>query len=166
MSEKQQETSNLEVKEYKKRKLPFGHFKVYTRKEEVIVKPLTQDEIADGWQLNVPKYQPLQPVHHWSVTLSQLPPHLWKKLQIDYKDNKPYIPIIKDGIYYYSINSTKHDNDLKSLYYEMQKGDNANIQTIKELLKNIDNEINGWLIIRAKKFVKDLGRNRYFGDLL
>jgi hypothetical protein len=160
------ESQPVEVKENKRRKLPFGHFKVLLGKEEHIIKPLSQEAIAEGWQLNIPSYQAHQPVHHWSVTLAQLPPHLWSKLRVDYKDSKKYIPIIKSGIYYYSINSTKDDEDLKSLYYELQKGYNANVDTIKDLLKNIDQDINGWLIIRAKSFIKETKGNIYFGDLL
>ena len=155
-----------EIKENKRRKLPFGHFKVIFGKEEQIVKPLSQEAIAEGWQLNIPSYCVSQPVHHWSVTLAQLPPHLWSKLRVDYKDNKKFIPIIKNGIYYYSINSTKDDENLKSLYYELQKGYNANVDTIKDLLKNINEDINGWLIIRAKTFVNGPLKNRYYGDLL
>ena len=156
------ESAQVEVKD-KRRKLPFGQFKVKLGSEDQIIKPLTQDLIAEGWQLVIPGYQSGQPVHHWSVTLAQLPPHLWIKLKVDYKDGKEYIPIIKDGIYYYSINSTKYDNDLKKLYCELQKGYNCNTKTIQELLKSIDNNVNGWLIIRAKMFIKDNDRNN--GDL-
>ena len=160
------EPRSVEVKENKRRKLPFGHFKVLFNNVEQIIKPLTQDEIADGWQLNLPgdKF----PVHHWSLTLAQLPPHLWKKLRVDYKDGKDFIPIIKDNIYHYSINSTKYDTDLKLLYSELSKGLNANLEKIKELLEKCDN-INGWLIIRAKKFIKknrDVEKDVYFVDLL
>ena len=81
-----QENKNQDVKENKRRKLPFGQFKIYTASEEHIIKPLSQEEIAEGWQLKVPAYQNTQPVHHWSVTLAQLPPHLWEKLSVDYKD--------------------------------------------------------------------------------
>jgi len=160
------ESKSLEPKENKRRKLPFGHFKIMVGSEEVVVKPLSQESIADGWQLNLPSYHKSQPVHHWSVTLAQLPPQLWKKLKVDYKDGKEYNPIIKDSIYYYSINSTKHDDDLKNLYFELQKGYNAKVDTIKNLLKDIDNNINGWLIIRARRFVKESIADRYFQDLL
>ena len=160
-----QENKNQDVKENKRRKLPFGQFKIYTASEEHIIKPLSQEEIAEGWQLKVPAYQNTQPVHHWSVTLAQLPPHLWEKLSVDYKDGKKYIPIIKDGIYYYSLNSTKYDDNLKSLYYEIQKGYNPNINSIKELLKNINDEVNGWLIMRAKAVVKK-PKNIFFADLV
>jgi len=159
------ESQVIEIKENKKRKLPFGHFKVMMGKNEEVIKPLTQDEIAEGWQLNLPSFQSF-PVHHWSLTLAQLPPHLWKKLRVEYKDGKDYIPIIKNNIYYYSINATKYDNELKKLYYELQKGYNANIDKIKDLMNSFNNEINGWLITRARKFIKDPIHDRYFVDML
>jgi hypothetical protein len=159
------ENQVVEIKD-KKRKLPFGHFKVLFGKEEHVIKPLTQESIAEGWQINIPSFQAYQPVHHWSVTLAQLPPHLWCKLRVEYKDNKKYTPIIKDGIYFYSINATKHDKTLTSLYYELQKGYNADLNIIKELLDDINDEINGWLVIRAKTFLKNSKKDRYFADLL
>ncbi len=161
----------------KKRKLPFGHYKVSVKKgtsnmgtftltstEEVVCKPPTQDELAEGWRQNLPKSARNQPIHHWSVTLAQLPPHLWHKYKKDYQDGKEVYPIIKDGIYYYSVNQTKYDDVLKMLYQELMKGYSADKKEIKTLLDKLENQVNGWLVIRARKFMKD-PYDREFIDL-
>jgi hypothetical protein len=166
-----------EVKEVKKiKKREFGHYEVIVKKgisehekreEKEVVKPITQDDIAEGWQANLPMKRKRQPIHHWSVTLAQLPPHLWHKYRLDYDENgKGFYPSIQDGIYRYSVNETKYDLILKQLYTEMMKGYNANSEIIKDLLKSLENQVNGWLIIRARKYVKESIYNRYFNDLI
>jgi hypothetical protein len=161
-----------EVKEVKKAiKREFGHYEVIVTKgekeEKEVVKPITQDDIAEGWQATLPKIRKRQPIHHWSVTLAQLPPHLWHKYRIDYDENgKEFYPSIQDGIYRYSVNETKYDLILKQLYAEMMKGYTANNEIIKDLLKSLENQVNGWLIIRAKKYVKESIYDRYFDDLM
>jgi len=151
----------------KKRKLPFGHFKVLLNENtEVVIKPLNQDDIAEGWQLALPCVRKGQPVHHWSVSLAQLPPHLWCKYTKEYDEKgKDFYPIIKDRIYYYSVNQTKYDPILKSVYNEMAKGSHADVSLMENLLKELDNQVSGWLITRAKKFVKQSIGNRYYCDL-
>jgi hypothetical protein len=172
------ETTHVETVEQqtnKKRKLPFGHYKVQIRKENMdadklqtsnkeVCKPPTQEELADSWRPNLPRNARNQPIHHWSVTLAQLPPYLWCKNKKTVQDGKEVYPIIKDGIYYYSVNPTKYDSELKSLYQELMKGYKADKDEIKILLEKLDNQVNGWLIIRAKRFMKDI-HNRYFLDL-
>ena len=165
------ELENKPSKEIKKnKKREFGHYEVVVSKgekeEKEVVKPLTQDEIAEGWQATLPKRRKRQPIHHWSVTLAQLPPHLWTKYRLDYDGNgKGFYPSIQDGIYRYSVNETKYDLILKQLYTEMMKGYTANVEIIKDLLKSLENQVNGWLIIRAKKYVKESIYDRYFDDL-
>ena len=144
----------------KKRKLPFGHFKIF----EIECKPNTQDEFADGWYQVLPLLNSGNPIHHWSVTLAQLPPHLWKKYRKDYEGNKLFYPVIKDNIYYYSINETKYDSILLELYGELSKGLNSDNTKIKELLEKVDGQITGWLITRAKKFLKP-DSEKYNADL-
>lgn len=171
------ELENKPSKEVKKgKKREFGHYEVIVTKgisehdkkeEKEVVKPITQDEIAEGWQARLPKIRKRHPIHHWSVTLAQLPPHLWHKYRLDYDENgKEFYPSIQDGIYRYSVNETKYDLILKQLYTEMMKGYTANIEIIKDLLKSLENQVNGWLIIRAKKYVKESIYDRYFDDLI
>lgn len=135
-----------------KRKLPFGHFRV----GDNIIKPINQIEMAHGWQLKMPNFSKSYPIHHWSVTLAQLPPHLWNSIRIDYKNNKPFIPIIRDGNYFYSVNLTTYDETFKSIYNELLKGYRADNNKLQELLNLLDQETNGWLIIRAKEFMKGI----------
>ena len=54
----------------------------------------------------------------------------------------------------YSINETKYDVLLLELYGELSKGLNSQNDKIKELLEKIDGQVTGWLITRAKKFLK------------
>jgi hypothetical protein len=163
----------------KKSKLPFGHYKVQLHKgiktdtkfttessEEVICKPLTQEDYANGWQVVLPHPSKAnkQPIHHWSVTLAQLPPHLWSYYRDSYdEDGNKFHPVIRDGIYHYTVTETEHDEKLMELRNELQRGYHARHDKVKELVKSLDG-VNGWLMIRAKKFLKgtldqDVGYN-------
>jgi len=133
-----------------KRKLPFGHFKV----DGNVIKPISQVEIAKGWQLRMPNFNKSFPIHHWSVTLAQLPPHLWDSIRTDYKNNKSFIPIIREGNYFYSVNQTKYDETFRNIYNELLKGFKSDNNKLKEFLSLLDEDVNGWLIIRAKSFMK------------
>ena len=152
----------LNTNSEKKKKLPFGHYKSThlslnggtLMENHVECRPLNQEEYSEGWQVKLPFANKNNPIHHWSVTLAQLPPHLWKKYRQDYDGGKAYFPVIKDNIYYYSINESKHDNDLKLLYIELMKGRGANKEVIKNILSKLDGQVIGWLTIRAKKFLK------------
>jgi len=158
------------TEEHKTKNLPFGHYKVsyskatnsseplYNSKrgDEVVCKPLTQEDYANSWQSVLPqpnKYNK-QPIHHWSVTLGQLPPHLWSKYHnIINKYGKQFNPVIYDNIYYYTVSKTEHDNTLLALRKELQRGYNANRDTVYKYVKELD-YINNWLVIRALKFLK------------
>jgi len=154
----------------KKNKLPFGHYKVMQTKmakqsetsytvegqEEMVCKPLSQDDYANGWQAVLPRpgKHNKQPVHHWSVTLAQLPPHLWCKYHYDVdEDGEIFYPVIRDGIYHYTVTETEHDETLKALREELQRGYEANKEKVRKYVKELEG-VNGWLIIRAKKFLK------------
>lgn len=150
----------------KKRKLPFGHFKVQVKNgssnlgkfvlesfEDVVCKPLTQEELADGWQLVLPKSSKTQPIHHFSVTLAQLPPYLWRYYRKDFQeDGKEFFPIIKDGIYYYSVNQTKYDDVLRELFGLMNKRQ-PDRNEVKRLLDQLENQVSGWLVIKARNYL-------------
>ena len=139
--------------------LSFGHYKVELSKcigtelevsivdtEQVVCKPLTQEEYAHGWQTALPKpYKGRQHVHHWSVTLAQLPPHLWPKFYSDTKGS-----VIKDNNYHYSVTPTEHDKVLKALYVELSLNRCARNQVVREYLEQLKG-INGWIIIRAQQ---------------
>ena len=160
----------------KREKLPFGHYKVNHRKafkqseisyyiqgiEKVICKPLTQDDYANGWRAVIPHSSKnnKQPIHHWSVTLAQLPPHLWYKYIKDMnKYNNTFNSVIRDGIYHYTVTSTEYDETLLALYHEVKRGYSANKDKMREYINKLD-EVNGWLIIRVKKLLKESLENK------
>jgi hypothetical protein len=165
------EKHNSQVqKTNKKRKSTFGKYDVVITKqienkkefETVSCLPLSQDEIADGWQTVLPRKNKSNPIHHWSVTLAQLPPHLWCKLKLKlHQDTESDLiySVIKDKIYHYSVNTSEYDHILKELYLEVNRGYYANLNLINEYLSQIDTNINGWLIIKAKKLVQLLTRS-------
>jgi len=162
-----EETTKQDKQPIKKRKLPFGHYKV----GEFEIKPITQDEFSDGWKAVLPSIKSGNPIHHWSVTLAQLPPHLWCKRRIEYDGNKQNFKVIKDNIYYYSVNKTAHDANLILLYEELMKGELSDNKVIKELLSKLEvnedsskSNISGWLIIRAKKFLAGKS-DKYITDM-
>ena len=153
----------------KKRKLPFGHFKVRLTNclnsstdkfipgnvEERVWKGLTQDELADDWHQVIPRMRRGQPVHHWSVNLAQLPQHLWSRYRsrVD-DDGNIFYPAIKDGVYHYSVTQTEYDAVLRQLYQEVSRGCLANKQRLHELVGKLDNKVNGWLVIKARRLMK------------
>jgi len=172
----QVEEQVAEERPKKKAKLPFGHFKVTvvedvnnfgqaftkTGEKEVVCKPLTQEDYANGWQTVLPRprrgrkgvHGSSQPVHHWSVSLAQLPPHLWSKSRLDYdEDGKAFYPVIKDNIYHYTVTPSEHDSSLKQLNEELEKGFKADRVVVKQLVDKLDS-VNGWLMIRARRFLK------------
>lgn len=163
------EPENKEEKKPKKAKLPFGHYKVTVLKgsnennkflkqsEDVVVcKPLTQEQYADGWRSVLPKpKRGKQPIHHFSISLGLLPPHLWSKLHREYDDDgNDYYPIIKDNIYHYKITESEYDETLVALYHELYRGIHADRSKVKSYLDKLDNVKNSWLVIRARKFLK------------
>lgn len=165
-------SSNIveKTEEHNIKNLPFGHYKTTYSKvsrpssllcdfkgfEEVVCKPLNQEDYANSWQTVLPrpnKYNK-QPIHHWSVTLGQLPPHLWTKYHNHLnKYGKQFNHIIHDNIYHFTVSKTEHDNTLIALRKELQRGYNANRDTVYKYVKELD-YINSWLVIRALKFLK------------
>jgi hypothetical protein len=155
----------------KKAKLPFGHYKVimnsgkeYSQNvdlSEVVCKPLTQEDYSNGWQSVLPRPRKgrkentlAQPIHHWSVTLAQLPPHLWRKLRTEYdEDGKPFHPVIKDNIYHYSVSASEHDKNLHLLNEELVKGCKADKAIVKDLVNKLDG-LNSWLVLRGRRYCK------------
>jgi hypothetical protein len=155
----------------KKAKLPFGHYKVimnsgkeYSQNvdlSEVVCKPLTQEDYSNGWQTVLPRPRKgrkentlAQPIHHWSVTLAQLPPHLWRKLRTEYnEDGKPFHPVIKDNIYHYSVSASEHDKNLHLLNEELVKECKADKAIVKDLVNKLDG-LNSWLVLRGRRYCK------------
>jgi len=151
-----------------KNKLPFGHYRVDLKYGEksvdskfkqsetktIVCKPLTQKDYADGWQPVLPNPSKRNPIHHFSVTLANLPPHLWVDLLKDYEKSSKLLSKnkFKDNIYYYTVSESENDEVLVQLYYELQKR-NPDSVLVKNYLEQLGDETSGWLVMRAKKFL-------------
>lgn len=139
--------------------LKHGQFKVqiYTNEETVedcIINNLTQEEMADNWQLVLPEKQKVTTTHHFSVYLSQLPPHLWKLLRTNVDaNNSEHYETIYDNIYQYSVKMSKFDDDLRALY-NLVTASQPDLKQITQLVEELEKQrVKGWLMIRAKKLL-------------
>ena len=90
------------------------------------------------------------------VNLSQLPEYLWINLEKNnLNEHYKYKPII-DKVIKYNIIDTPVDVDILELKSILDNSLNNNSTRIIELLQILqDNNINGWLIIKAKKKIGD-----------
>ena len=133
--------------------------------EKKIVKLLSQKDLANGWRQVLPfpkstlkiiernsklinrkiKYYIVQ-----KINLSQLPEYLWNKLEINnLNENYKYKSVI-DKVVKYNIIETPVDKEIIELKNILSSNSN-NFTRIIELLQILeDNNINGWIIIRAK----------------
>jgi len=136
--------------------LKHGQFKVNMRfgEKEVrncVIDSLTQDDYADNWRLVLPKVHYDSTIHHFSVYLSQLPPHLWNRLSksYDFKGNM-YYDTINDRIYQYTVKPSNHDEKILDLYREITKNhpDKRKIMPIYRYLE--EQRVKGWIMIRAR----------------
>ena len=125
-------------------------------KTKVLVNPLSQDELAHGWSLVLPRVNNKSRIHHFKIFLSHLPEHLWNQLHLENKNlydkncTSIYYNIITDKIYRYSVQRSVNDNNIRELYNNVMKR-NFNSNKVKELYDNLKNEnVKGWLMIRAR----------------
>ncbi len=148
-SDKHTETSSLK----------HGQFKVQllnqdNELQDFIINPLTQEELADGWNLVLPRETKDSTIHHFSVYLSQLPPHLWSFLKTVYDENgSEHYGTIRDNIYHYSIKSSKYD-DLVLKLYKLVMQDFPCKDAVGKLYSQLEQQrVKGWVMIRAKKYL-------------
>ena len=152
-------SNKLESSQQKDHGLKHGQFKVRmltkdNQCEEHIVDPLTQDEYAEGWNLVLPKETKKSTTHHFSVYLSQLPPHLWHavRLEYDHEGNEHYATIF-DKIYNYTVRQSKSDNDVLKLY-KLVTQNYPNLQKVEHLHKTLEQQrVRGWVMTRAKSLL-------------
>ena len=140
------------------------------------VKNISQEDIADGWKIILPsKYKKYKinnndtseessynnQIHHFNISLSELPPHLWNKpiikkyLYSDDLDENNCFTII-DKIYVYSINKTEHYEKIYSLHNEFNKYIKNNNYIIDLYNYCYENNIKGWLMIVVNKYISQL----------
>ena len=130
-----------------------GEFYVYHKSDKDVVKkvlisPLTQEEIADGWTLILPNVTKKSTIHHFNIYLSHLPPHLWRYITGEEKQE------ITDKIYKYSIKKSKHNKNVL-LLYNLLHSRYLNIQKIENIFKLLQNSsVKGWLMIKAYNVIQ------------
>jgi len=152
-------SNKLESSQQKDHGLKHGQFKVRmltkdNQYEEHIVDPLTQDEYAEGWNLVLPEETKKSTTHHFSVYLSQLPPHLWHALRLEYdQDGNEHYATIFDKIYNYTVRQSKSDNDVLKLY-KLVTQNYPNLQKVEHLHKTLEQQrVRGWVMTRAKSLL-------------
>lgn len=152
-------SNKTESNQQKDHSLKHGQFKVQMRTvdnqyEEFVVDPLTQDEYAEGWNLVLPRETKKSTTHHFSIYLSQLPPHLWNavRLEQDHEGNEHYSTIF-DNIYNYTIKQSKSDDDVLKLY-KLVTQNYPNLQKVEYLYKTLEQQrVRGWVMTRAKSLL-------------
>jgi hypothetical protein len=128
--------------------LKHGQFYIYQKNNKVIINPLTQKEIADMWIQVLPKANKNSTIHHFSLYLSQLPPHLWNRLRVD-SINQDLYKKIKDKIYTYTVKISKYDNEIHKMY-KLINSKKKNINEIAQQFNMLQNaRIKGWIMIIA-----------------
>lgn len=141
-------------------KLHFGCYTVTLPKmnemepETIVCNPLTQSDYMDGWIAVLPRKKAKSTVYNWNVQLSQLPPHLWSRCYVKINtEGKMYYKRIQDGIYLYNVTMTPYDNIMMELYKELNRilPDNTKVQTLYDTIKD---NTSGWLLMSAKRFLK------------
>jgi hypothetical protein len=121
---------------------------------ETVVKPLLQEELADGWLQIQPKRK--DNIHHFSIYLSQLPMNLWSKVKKTYTidKEKDYYRKIKNGNYHYTIKYSTNDDNIFELYRNITCK-TPDLDKIRTLYKELEsNRVRGWIMIRALSMIK------------
>jgi hypothetical protein len=137
-------------------KLKLGQFKttmiVDNIKNIVLINPLSQNELAEDWQLVLPTTKKTRAKYHFNVYLAQLPQHLWHHLM---QDSNEYYRLIKDNIYTYSVKVSETDDYLCRLYELLNTVDyRVHIEEINNLYSNLYKEnVRGWIMIKAKNLL-------------
>jgi len=135
--------------------LKHGQFYVHHRNTDgkrvkLLVNPLSQEEIADGWSQVLPVPHKKSTIHHFSVYLSQLPPHLWNRVRHHTNPEKSdTYHVIKDNIYTYSVKVSKHDNEIRKMY-NLVRANRPNLEEISQQFKLLQSaRVKGWVMTRA-----------------
>ena len=129
-----------------------------------LIKPLSQNELAGGWQLVVPKIKynrnrkyeentddsiikKQSNIYRSKINMSQLPFHLWKKTRKLNNGNKK----VFDNSHLYYIENTNVDDEIYELTDIIMRPYNiSNSSKVIELLNVLkDNDIYGWIVIQA-----------------
>ena len=126
----------------------------------VNVNMLSQIDYAHGWQQVVPKKRFFiknhdtlgTNVYRMKVNLAQLPYHLWHRMHkySRYSDSH----IVNDGMYQYIVEPSCMDNVIRELV-SLFPYDKQHVKRVSELLTMLkDNDIYGWIVIKAHELYK------------
>ena len=130
-----------------------NNFNIYDKQSNKFteVKYLSQQELAEGWEQNIPSYNEKRLINHFSVTLAFLPEKFWYKLR---KDNEGNYKVIKDGVTRYTIIETNQDNIMIELFNEINKII-PNHNFISKNIEELDlSQHYSWLVLRCKHLLK------------
>ena len=144
--------------------LKHGQFKVTMNTSEdpieCLVCPLTQNDLANGWQQILPQERKNSIVHHFSIYLSQLPPHLWTYIKLD-RDSEDHYETIHDNIYHYSIKKSKYDDQVLDLY-KVVMSKSPNLAQLSQCYNRLNQQrIKGWIMIKAETLLHENGLTLY-----
>jgi hypothetical protein len=133
-----------------RQKLGLGQFYVGS----TLCNPISQEDLANGWRMVLPKSSPYVKQHIYNVELSYLPEHLWHKVnRRNMRASEENYPNIYDGIYTYWVKQTTYDNLMFELFEEMRQL-HPNEDTIRNLVSELEqHRVKGWLMIRARQFL-------------
>lgn len=144
---------NLKHGEYKIKLYKMNSDKIIST-EEGIVKPLSQEDLSEGWLRVTPKKKDV--IHHFSIYLSQLPSDLWGKVKRNYSNDKTkdYYVMIKDRNYHYTIKNSSNDELIFELYKNIMSS-RPKIRKIKDLYTELNNNrVKGWIMYKAGKLIE------------
>jgi hypothetical protein len=138
--------------------LRHGQFRIQMKASEDnliehVVEHLSQEDLAEGWRLVMPRVYQDSTIHHFSVYLSQLPPHLWKKLRLNRNKHNGEYRTINDGIYQYTVKPSKNDKVIMELYNLVQSNypDNSEITRVYRFLE--EQRVKGWVMVKARNIL-------------
>ena len=139
----------------------------YTYKP-VIVNPLSQSELAEGWNQVIPPprrkniyltrngrtiMRKKQLYNYFKIDLSKLPENLWHKLQPVYEENIYSYTTAKDKRFIYIVNPTVVDDEIRELVNLMNQVTFDSNRAMELLQVLQDNDIHGWVVLRAKNMI-------------
>jgi hypothetical protein len=145
-NEKSKSTDNFKLGQFK------TSYVVNDEKVELLIDPLSQNDMAEDWRLVLPSINRTSTRHHFNVYLSQLPQHLWYKL---FQENNEYYRTIKDNIYSYSVKVSESDDKLLLLFDLLNTVDcRVHLEKIRNLYSELYKEnVRGWIMIKTKRLL-------------
>lgn len=129
-----------------------NYFNVYDKKDKkfIEIKYLSQQELAEGWEQEIPSCNEKKLINHFSLTLAFLPEKFWPKVSKGSNEAK----VIKDGVTRYTIIETNQDNIMIQLFEEVNSH-TPNHNLLNQYIEELDvSQHSSWLVIRGKHILK------------